>query len=469
MPALIDSGVPAFDALTGAVLATALGALALVGLVLAARVAWFLIRWIPASSGKKAALWTAVKVSWTWRRACLALNLFETIERTHYVDGKAKVKRTRKVPRIKIRVDEYGVFVKVRTLPKVGWAELQPHAQHFADTWGCTRVAIAQGKSGTATIRAVRVDPITTPVEYTAPPADASPFTWDLGVDEWAAPTDINLGNVPGVTIAGLPGYGKTALVNRGVVKWARSPLVQLAAIDGKDGGDYTDVAPRLFRHLGDDIEETRDFLREMNDHRRERSRLLRTAFGTKSIWNVPGRGKNAGTGPGFTEDWPLLVLIVDEAHTFFSLIRDGGDKKLKERNSAASENALIVEELVKKGRSVGIVVVLVTQKVTGDAIPTGIRDNCPVALSFALKTQDAAVAALGEDIRQHPDANPINLVADEYRLVATMARQDAAGFKRVRCSYVPDEYAAEVATETAHLTRNPLETIKVYADQVRA
>jgi S-DNA-T family DNA segregation ATPase FtsK/SpoIIIE len=42
----------------------------------------------------------------------------------------------------------------------------------------------------------------------------------------------------------------------------------------------------------------------------------------------------------------------------------------------------------------------LLTQRATGDAIPTRIRDNCQVAISFATRTLDGAVAALGEEIR---------------------------------------------------------------------
>jgi hypothetical protein len=52
----------------------------------------------------------------------------------------------------------------------------------------------------------------------------------------------------------------------------------------------------------------------------------------------------------------------------------------------------------------------LLTQRATGDAIPTRIRDNCQVAISFATRTVDGAVAALGEEIRQHPDASPVLL-----------------------------------------------------------
>jgi S-DNA-T family DNA segregation ATPase FtsK/SpoIIIE len=114
----------------------------------------------------------------------------------------------------------------------------------------------------------------------------------------------------------------------------------------------------------------------------------------------------------------------------------------------------------VKKGRSVGMVTVLATQKSTGDAIPTAIRDVCPVALSFAQRTDEAAVAALGADIRQYPDANPVALQDPAYVGVASMAAQGRPGFVRVRTPYVSDERVARICTETATLTRDPLDLV---------
>ena len=64
------------------------------------------------------------------------------------------------------------------------------------------------------------------------------------------------------------------------------------------------------------------------------------------------------------------MLLVIDEAHTF--LAESKGDKQ---RDALSFENRRLVEDLVQKGRSVGICVVLATQKSTGDAIPTAIRD----------------------------------------------------------------------------------------------
>ena len=116
----------------------------------------------------------------------------------------------------------------------------------------------------------------------------------------------------------------------------------------------------------------------------------------------------------GPSPSWPLVVVVIDEAHTFFHE-RKGTSPEVKAHNAVVAELSRLVEELIRKGRNVAIQVMLLTQRATGDAIPTRIRDNCQVAISFATRTLDGAVAALGEEIRQHPDASPVLLNDPAY------------------------------------------------------
>src|SRR5262249_22162551 len=83
-------------------------------------------------------------------------------------------------------------------------------------------------------------------------------------------------------------------------------------------------------------------------------------------------------------------------------------------------------------------------------------RDVCPVALSFAQRTDEAAVAALGADIRQYPEANPVALQDPAYVGVAAMVVPGRPGFVRVRTPYVSDADVARICTSTAGLTRDP-------------
>ncbi|WP_406200951.1 FtsK/SpoIIIE domain-containing protein [Streptomyces sp. NBC_01017] len=416
--------------------------------------AWWVVRYVRADAMTRRSIWQAVRVRWSWKRLAPMLQLSVTdktptaLASLANMDGKP-VKPRVLVPPLKVAFDMYGVVARAGCLPGVGLEQYQKAAPHLADAWRCTRVAVTQDKPGHVVIRGVRLDPLKFPTEHR--PTGQIPekaARWDLGVDEYAQPVSINLAQVPGVTVAGLPGYGKTSLINRLLSDWAPAPWVQFACADGKVSaayeGDYADWVQRMFAFVGDDLEEANKLFKRLVDMRRARSALVRSMLGVKSMWDV---------GP--SEKWPLAVLIIDEAHTYF---RDhkGSDPKTKKLAALAAENARLVEDLVKKGRSVGMLVILATQKSTGDAIPTFIRDVCPVGLSFAQKTAEAAVAALGEEIRDWPDANPINLQDPTYVGVASMNHQSQPGFTRIRTPYVPDEWAAEIAYATNHLTADP-------------
>jgi hypothetical protein len=138
----------------------------------------------------------------------------------------------------------------------------------------------------------------------------------------------------------------------------------------------------------------------------------------------------------GPSPSWPLVVVVIDEAHTFFHE-RKGTSPEVKAHNALVAELSRLVEELIRKGRNVAIQVMLLTQRATGDAIPTRIRDNCHVAISFATRTLDGAVAALGEEIRQHPDTSPVLLNDPAYVGVAVTSLPGRPGFHRVRTPQV--------------------------------
>ncbi|WP_328513676.1 FtsK/SpoIIIE domain-containing protein [Streptomyces mirabilis] len=415
---------------------------------------WWVVRYLRADAMTRQSIRQAVRVRWGWKRLAPMLKLSATdktptaLASLANTNGKP-IKPRVLIPALRVKHDAYGVIARANCLPGVGLEQFQRAAPHLADAWRCTRVAVTQDKPGQLIIRGVRLDPLKFPTEH-HPTGEVPDETarWDLGLDEYAQPVSVNLTQVPGVTVAGLPGFGKTSLVNRLLSDWAPSRAVQFACADGKVSaayeGDYADWVQRMFAFVGDDLEEANRLFRRLVELRRARSASVRTVLGVKSMWDI---------GP--SDRWPLVVLIVDEAHTYF---RDhkGNDPKTKKLAALAAENARLVEDLVKKGRSVGLLVILTTQKSTGDAIPTFIRDVCPVGLSFAQKTAEAAVAALGEEIREWPDANPINLQDPTYVGVASMNHQSQPGFTRIRTPYVPDADAARVAEQTAHLTADP-------------
>ena len=417
---------------------------------------WWLVRYIRADTMTRASIRQAIRVRRGWRRLAPMAGLSVTDKTPPAVivapDGKVPKPKIL-IPKIKVTADRYGVLVRAVCLPKVSLAEFQRASPYLADAWRCTRVSVLPDTPGQLVIRGVRVDPLVVPTEHT--PTGEVPeelALWRLGLDEYAQPVSVSLSDVPGVTVAGLPGFGKTSLVNRFICDTAPSAAIQYAVADGKvtssHEGDYADLAQRAFAFVGDDLTEANTLFKRLVKLRRDRSASIRALLGVKNMWHV---------GP--STSWPLTVLIVDEAHTYFRDYK-GSDPQTKKLAALAAENARLVEDLVKKGRSVGILVIIATQKATGDAIPTFIRDVCPVGLSFAQKTAEAAVVALGEDIRNWPDANPTALQDPAYVGVAAMAHQGRPGFTRIRTPYVADADAARIAADTAHLTRDPADLL---------
>ncbi|MEU1941383.1 cell division protein FtsK [Streptomyces sp. NPDC020125] len=418
---------------------------------------WWLVRYVRADRMTRASIRQAIRVRRGWRRLAPMAGLSVTDKTLPAVvvapDGKVPKPKVL-IPKIKVMADRYGVLVRAVCLPKVSLAEFKRAAPYLADAWRCTRVSVLPDQPGQLVIRGVRVDPLTVPTEHI--PTGEVPeelAVWHLGLDEYAQPVSVSLSDVPGVTVAGLPGFGKTSLVNRFLCDTAPSDAIQYAIADGKvtssHESDYADLAQRAFAFVGDDLTEANALFKRLVELRRERSASIRALLGVKNMWHV---------GPSVS--WPLTVLIVDEAHTYFRDYK-GSDPQTKKLATLAADNARLVEDLVKKGRSVGMLVLITTPKATGDAIPTFIRDVCPVGLSFAQKTAEAAVVALGEDIRNWPDANPTALQDPAYVGVAAMAHQGRPGFTRIRTPYVADDDADRIAADTAHLTRDPAELLE--------
>ncbi|MFC9910441.1 cell division protein FtsK [Streptomyces sp. NPDC127197] len=432
---------------------------ALIGL--AVFVIWgvvWVVRYLLADSMMRASIRQAVRVRRTWKRFAAMVGLSVTdktptaMASLSNTDGKPPKPRVL-TPTLKVTPDPFGVVVRANCLPKVGLEEFQKAAPYIADAWRCTRVSVAQDKPGQVLIRGVRVDPLITKTSHT--PTGKVPeklAVWNLGVDEYAQAVSVDLAEVPGVTVAGLPGFGKTSLVNRFICDCAPSPAVQIAVADGKVSeaheGDYADLIDRLFAFVGDDLDQANALFKRLVQLRRARHSAIKSVLGKKDMWHI---------GP--SAQWPWVVLIIDEAHTYFRDYK-GSDRETKRLAALTAENARLVEDLVKKGRSVGILVILATQKSTGDAIPTFIRDVCPVGLSFAQKTADAAVAALGDDIREWPDASPTLLQEPAYVGVAVMKTSGQKGFTRLRTPYVSETDSADIAARTAHLTADPADLL---------
>jgi S-DNA-T family DNA segregation ATPase FtsK/SpoIIIE len=353
--------------------------------------------------------------------------------------------RQHRFPTAEFAVDEQGVTATVAAIAGAGLADYQRAAAYLADTWGCISVRAEQQGPGVIRLRGLHHDPLLAPARIDLPgTAPASLTSWWLGWAEDSSPVHVRLAEVSGIVVAGLAGFGKTMLVAHLLGQLAPSPAVQFVMIDGKGGPDYDRLVSRAWLSVKDELDRVRDTLRQVHRLMLDRQRVIAQVLGVTDAWQL---------GP--SPSWPLVLVIVDEAHTFFHE-RKGTSPEVKAHNAVVAEVTRLVEELVRKGRNVAIQVMLLTQRATGDAIPTRIRDNCQVAISFATRTLDGAVAALGEEIRQHPDASPVLLNDPAYVGVAVTSLPGRPGFHRVRTPQVDHHQVAAIIRTTAGLRTDP-------------
>ena len=353
--------------------------------------------------------------------------------------------RQHRFPTAEFVADDQGVTATVAAIAGASLVDYQRAASYLADTWGCVTVRAEQQGPGLVRLRGLHRDPLLLPARVDlSGMAPESLTSWWLGWAEDSSPVSIRLAEVSGIVVAGLAGFGKTMLVGHLLGQLAPSPAVQFVLIDGKGGPDYDRLFSRAWLSAKDDLGEVRDALRQVHRLMLDRQGSIASVLGVTDAWHL---------GP--SPSWPLVVVVIDEAHTFFH-DRKGTSPEVKAHNALVAELSRLVEELIRKGRNVAIQVMLLTQRATGDAIPTRIRDNCQVAISFATRTMDGAVAALGEEIRQHPEVSPVLLNDPAYVGVAVTSLPGRPGFHRVRTPQVDHHHVAAVIRATAGLRVDP-------------
>jgi S-DNA-T family DNA segregation ATPase FtsK/SpoIIIE len=388
------------------------------------------------ASQRRWVAWVASR--WTWDAQSLGLALVDdtTRHRREWLTGRA-LPPVARVPSIRFEPAPNGLQAWMGTVPGVGLDQVTKMAGHLANAWGCLRVDVAQDSPGRLLLRGFVTDPLARTWQVTPDGRPLVDWRLHVGIDDEAEHVYLPLANLSGVTIAGVPGTGKTSLQRWWLCQLAPHPAIQIAILDGKvgdpDDGDYGLLAPRCFAAAGDDLDEANQLLTRLWRVNWARSAWLRANRGTAQLWDA---------GP--TPDCPLVVVIVDESHTYVT----GASRKDRE---TCESNIWYLTKLAKEGRSRGFLTVFVTQKQTADAIPTAIRDVCQVGMSFGVRTMDGAVAALGDDIRQHPDVAPTLLIGREWTGVAVMRLPDRAGYHRVRTPHVTEADAAKLVAACAN------------------
>lgn len=190
-----------------------------------------------------------------------------------------------------------------------------------------------------------------------------------VGVDEQGRDYWLDTSGHSGVIVAGLPGSGKTVFLRRLVQSFALNADNRVAVFDGKGTDDFGDLAARnvrVFSGTPDTDETIVEELERLGQYLQER------AGGARGVGRV--------------------VVVVDECQGYTPT------KGLTtEEKQARERSAKVLKDLVARGRSLGFLTVLATQKPDGDTLPTVLRDNCGLRCSGRLRTSEGEKMVLGD------------------------------------------------------------------------
>src|SRR5690606_9632088 len=140
----------------------------------------------------------------------------------------------------------------------------------------------------------------------------------------------------------------------------------RLVILDGKANGDMRPFRLVAHGYYEDDdpegVLEQLNAVKEIREEMRRRARFLREL--------PPEENPEDKVTSALVDRYPHLapiILLIDECQVY----TEHEDKRIREEFIAAAA------DIVRRGRSAGIVPIFCTQKPSADVLPTAIVDNC--------------------------------------------------------------------------------------------
>jgi S-DNA-T family DNA segregation ATPase FtsK/SpoIIIE len=243
---------------------------------------------------------------------------------------------------------------------------------------------------------------------------------WDpifLGIDEDGCIVVIELVG-RNILIAGEPGGGKSGLLNNIVAHAALSPDVRLCLLDGKL------VELILWKDIAD------VFVGKDPEHAIQVLTLLQAELDRRLDWLAERQRRNIAR----TDPCPVILVAVDEI-AYFSAT--AGDKKTQEAF------AVLLRDLVARGRAAGIIVVAATQRPSADIIPTSLRDIFGYRCAFRCTTDVSSDIVLGFGWAK--EGYSAKKIAPEDRGVGLLLAEGGIP-RRFKAAYLSDDEIIAVA-----------------------
>jgi len=239
--------------------------------------------------------------------------------------------------------------------------------------------------------------------------------------------------------VGAVPRMGKTFMLRELLLIAGLDPRARVYAFDGKGTGDLAPCA--AFAHyvgVGDepeDIAEQLDIMRGLRAELRRRARVIRglprEECPESKVTSELASRRDLGLEP--------IVIGVDETQVWFEY----GDKGNKAHKAIREEFAAICTDLAKRGPALGFILLLATQLVNANTVPTSISNVAVIRFALKMLGHTANDQVLGTGARRRgvdatmfaiEDKGIGYLLADgaDARIVRTVAGLDAVMADRI-------------------------------------
>lgn len=241
---------------------------------------------------------------------------------------------------------------------------------------------------------------------------------------------EILLGLIESNLLTGsIPGMGKTVACRVAVSGFVLDPHVQIYCWDGKGSKDWRAIEEVAYRFgKGDSDEEAvrlRDTLAELKAEIERRYARMADLDDE--------RCPDSKLTPELSRDrslrMPLTVFIVDELQAYTSNSEEGF--RVRGKKASVGENiGFLLEQIAKKSRAVGVILILATQRPDGNSLPVGLREV--IGTRFALKTKSGVTSnmILGQGMKDDGyDSSRLLATHRGVGILAPDGESDAARF----------------------------------------
>lgn len=264
------------------------------------------------------------------------------------------------------------------------------------------------------------------------PLAEEKNMRVQCAVDAFGQYVSLEIKNISGAGIMGIPGSGKSGSPKQFFASYAANPNTDFNFIDCKGGADWDSLIPLANRVIKgaqteEELTEIDEYLKEVVLEMNERIATMKEKLGKSNFWDASPEERRNGGVKG-------KIIMIDEVQDLF--FRGNGARDPLTALSKSIENS--IDTIISKGRSSGITIFWITQRPTNDVVPSAIAKKS--ALKVAFKTGDPYIVTsfFGRDV-PFGEPTPVDIPQGQPGR-AVIYNDEVSKFEEVRFFFIDDK-----------------------------